>query len=271
MSPNAFSRVLSTTVNTVFKRFLLSLIRTTLIYIIALLLVHLPTFCHYITTLGKDNKKNVKQKRIRSKLIDDNDSSSSYRAIEVLNNLKTQPEDELETLSNIPDLCLKRYSNKETLGVRQILDIEDETQPNGKIFKKFILGEYQFISYYQAYETIDFIGRGLLSLGFKSGDKILIYSETRPEWLLTAFAAFRHGLTLVTLYSTLGEEALLHGIKESNVKIIVTSQELTFKLNVNIYFLFIFFIIFFFFFFFFLENIRSSRKCSLCYLFSIFY
>ena len=74
---------------------------------------------------------------------------------------------------------------------------------------------------------IDDIGRGLLSLGLKKGDRILIYSETRPEWLLTAFAAFRHGLTLVTLYSTLGEEAVKHGINESQVKIIITSQELT--------------------------------------------
>ena len=57
MSPNAFSRIFSTTVNTVFKRFLLSLIRTTLIYIIALLFVHLPTFYYYITTAWTSSKK----------------------------------------------------------------------------------------------------------------------------------------------------------------------------------------------------------------------
>lgn len=52
-----FGRVLSITVNIVFKRFLLSIIRTT---IITLLLAHLPTSCHYVTTLGKDDKKKVK-------------------------------------------------------------------------------------------------------------------------------------------------------------------------------------------------------------------
>ena len=62
----------------------------------------------------------------------------------------------------------------------------------------------------------------------------MIFAETRPEWLLTALAAFRHGLTLVTLYSTLGEEALLHAIEESQVNIVVTSQELIAKLNVTI-------------------------------------
>ena len=95
---------------------------------------------------------------------------------------------------------------------------------------KYVLGEYQFTTYRQACAQIDAIGRGFLSLGAKPGDRILIYAETRPEWLLTAFAAFRHGLTVVTLYSTLGEEAVKHGINESQVRIAVTSQELTSKL-----------------------------------------
>jgi long-subunit acyl-CoA synthetase (AMP-forming) len=94
------------------------------------------------------------------------------------------------------------------------------------------MGEYRFTTYRETYNRIEGIGRGLLSIGRKSGDKVLIFSETRPEWLLTAFAAFRHGLTLVTLYSTLGEEAVKHGIKESQIKIIITSQELTSKLDV---------------------------------------
>jgi long-subunit acyl-CoA synthetase (AMP-forming) len=94
------------------------------------------------------------------------------------------------------------------------------------------LGEYKFTTYRESCARIDAIGRGLLSIGAKQGDRILIFAETRPEWLLTAFAAFRHGLTLVTLYSTLGEEAVKHGIKESQIKIIITSQELTSKLDV---------------------------------------
>jgi long-chain acyl-CoA synthetase len=233
MSPSAFSRIFSSTANTVFKRFLLSLIRATLIYIIALLFVELPTFWRFVTTLGKDDDKRGKQKKIRSKLIDENDPSSPYRAVGVIHQLKTQPEDEIETLADIAQLCLERFPDKETMGVRQILDVEDEKQPNGKVFKKFVLGEYKFTTYRQACQTIENIGRGLLALGLKKGDRVLIYSETRPEWLLTAFAAFHHGLTLVTLYSTLGEEAVKHGINESQVKMIITSQELAIKLDVK--------------------------------------
>ena len=101
-------------------------------------------------------------------------------------------------------------------------------------FLKFVLGEYQFSTYRETHRRIEAIGRGLLSLGVRHDDKILIFSETRAEWLLTALAAFRHGLTVVTLYATLGEEAVKHGINESKVSIIVTSHELIPKLQVSI-------------------------------------
>jgi long-chain acyl-CoA synthetase len=100
------------------------------------------------------------------------------------------------------------------------------------------LGEYKFTTYRQSFDHIEDIGRGLLSIGAQLGDKILIFSETRSEWLLTALAAFRHGLTVVTLYSTLGEDAVKHGINESQVSIIVTSNELLSKLEVRRFLLF---------------------------------
>ena len=95
------------------------------------------------------------------------------------------------------------------------------------------MGEYKFITYREAFNRIERIGRGLLSIGARPGEKILIFAETRAEWLLTALAALRHGLTIVTLYSTLGEEAVKYGINESQVSIIITSSELLSKLEVR--------------------------------------
>lgn len=249
MPPPAFSRLFGSTVNTVFKRFLLSLIRTSLIYLIAFLFVHLPTLWNYLLNWGKNDQIHFKQKEIRAKLTDDNDPSSPYRAVQVLKELKNQPEDQIETLADIPEVCLQRYPKRETMGVREILGVEDEKQTNGKIFKKYSLGDYHFQTYEQAYQQIEQIGKGFLSLQLKKGDPILIYAETRPQWLLTAFAAFRHGFILVTLYSTLGEEALKHGINQSKVKLIITSIDLTNKLSVKTFFFLLLHLNFFFFFF----------------------
>ena len=93
-------------------------------------------------TLGKDSNKAERQKRVRARLIDPLDSSSSYRAIEVLDELQTPPEEDLETLAQISDLSLEGHSQKQTMGVRQILDVEDEKQPNGKISKKVFLTSF---------------------------------------------------------------------------------------------------------------------------------
>ena len=85
---------------------------------------------------GKDDEKQDRQRRVRAQLVDPSDSSSAYRALEVLDQLQTQPDEQIQTLADIPDYCLQRYADRETLGVREIRDVEDEEQPNGKVFKK---------------------------------------------------------------------------------------------------------------------------------------
>jgi long-chain acyl-CoA synthetase len=95
------------------------------------------------------------------------------------------------------------------------------------------MGEYKFSTYREIYARIDAIGRGFLSLGVKPGDKVLIFSETRAEWLLTAFAALQRSLTLVTLLPVSSEDALKHGINESEVEIVITSDELIPKIEVK--------------------------------------
>jgi len=136
MSLGAFTRVFGSTLNTVFKRFGVTLLKTFFIYLISLLFVQLPTLWNVIMTLGKDDKSSKIQKRIRAKLINPSDPSSPYRAIEVFDELRTTPDEHVQTLADIPDYCLERFADKETLGVREILDVQDEKQPNGKIFKK---------------------------------------------------------------------------------------------------------------------------------------
>jgi hypothetical protein len=138
MSQNIFTRVLRSLKDIIFKRIFGTLLKALFECLILLLFVQLPALCYYAITLGKHNEKNEKQKRIRAKLTDESDPLSPYRAMEVLDKLQNQPEEAVETLADIPDLCLLRYANKETMGVREITDVEEEKQPNGKVFKKVL-------------------------------------------------------------------------------------------------------------------------------------
>jgi hypothetical protein len=113
MTTSIFSRLFGTTVNSVFKRFELTLMRTFLIYLIALLFVHIPTVWNWLIAMGRSNERRRRQIRLRAQLTDPTDPSSPspYRAKEVLDGLQTQPNEAIQTLPDIPDYCVQRYAD----------------------------------------------------------------------------------------------------------------------------------------------------------------
>lgn len=128
----------STIVDNVLKKYFLGFLRKVLEYFLSFLTVQIPMCCYFVGTLGKKNELREKQGRIRAKLINEEDPSSPYRAVEVLDKLQTQPEGRVNTLAVIPDLCLQRHADKQTMGVREILNVEEEKQANGRVFKKVL-------------------------------------------------------------------------------------------------------------------------------------
>ena len=46
------------------------------------------------------------------------------------------------------------------------------------------------------------------------------------EWLVAAQASFRQSFPVVTIYTNLGEEAVVHGLVETGVELVITSHEL---------------------------------------------
>merc|ERR1711936_558608 len=69
-------------------------------------------------------------------------------------------------------------------------------------------------------------GKGLRELGIKPRDKIVLYANTCADWMVSAVAAFKHSLAVVTIYTNLGEEGVEHGISQTDTTATVVSQEL---------------------------------------------
>lgn len=67
--------------------------------------------------------------------------------------------------------------------------------------------------------------------GVRPGDVVLILAETRLEWMLSAQAIFRLGATISTLYTTLGDDGIVHGINETQVTHIVTTFDIIPKIK----------------------------------------
>lgn len=76
------------------------------------------------------------------------------------------------------------------MGTRTLISEEDEVQPNGKVFKKVILGEYEWMSYNDALNNVQRISAGLKAIGVKTKEYVIIFAETKAEWMLGAQACF---------------------------------------------------------------------------------
>lgn len=86
------------------------------------------------------------------------------------------------------------------------------------------MGEYVWETYAEAERRVATLAAGLRKiLGPREVESIdpkpiVIFSETRAEWMFAAQAAFRLNRPLATLYSTLGDDAVVHGLEQTEVQ-----------------------------------------------------
>ena len=133
---------------------------------------------------------------------------------------------QVTTLDELTRGNAKKYGDQKMLASREVFGEEDEKQPDGKVFRKFILGDYKWYTFNQIDERIEHIAKGLMLNGIKPGDVVMIFAETRMEWYLAAQAIFRLGGTIGTLYATLGTDAIIHGLQETQVEHLITTSDL---------------------------------------------
>jgi long-chain acyl-CoA synthetase len=99
-----------------------------------------------------------------------------------------------KTVSELFTKACLVYKDKNCFGYRPVLGEEDETQADGKVFRKLILGDYIWYSFNEINQRIDHIAKGLLKNGIRDHDNVLIFAETRLEWMLNAQAVLRIGI-----------------------------------------------------------------------------
>ena len=163
------------------------------------------------------------QNGVFSRQVDPKDPKSPYRST-LVNDLLVVESKEINLYSCLQE-AVKTYFDLKTMGVREILAIDDEVQPNGKVFKKHRLGQYKWMKYEEVLNRVDNFSNGLLHTGLKSNMNIVLFAETRPEWIMSAFACFRIKVPIVTLYATLGVDALAYGINQTSANYVFTSSE----------------------------------------------
>ncbi|XP_011303691.1 long-chain-fatty-acid--CoA ligase 4 isoform X2 [Fopius arisanus] len=184
------------------------------------------TFPVYLI-LQRPWEKRKLSRRVKARVIAKDDNSITYRNTDDPSPIHIKLERQnIDTLEKVLRYAVETHRGKKCLGTRQILAEENEVQPNGRVFKKYKMGEYKWKSYTEVERLAASFGRGLRELGMTKKKNIVIFAETRAEWMIAAHACFKQDLSVVTIYATLSDEAIAHGINETEVDTVITSHEL---------------------------------------------
>ncbi|KAL3641264.1 Long chain acyl-CoA synthetase 9, chloroplastic [Castilleja foliolosa] len=126
----------------------------------------------------------------------------------------------ITTLAELFEQSCEKNSNLKLLGTRKVIAREIVTA-NGRSFEKLHLGDYEWLSYGQVFESVCNFACGLVQLGHQKGERAAIFADTREEWFIALQACFRRNVTVVTIYASLGEEALCHSFNETEVTTVI--------------------------------------------------
>jgi long-chain acyl-CoA synthetase len=138
--------------------------------------------------------------------------------------LKTQ------TISHLFAAACKNHPERQCMGTRKITEATAE-QKGSKTFWKWKKAPFVWQNYREvgasakkaASSLIDKLEGNTRADGSKKVAALL--AETSSEWMLGAQAALSIGLTITTVYTTLGHEAMLHGLNETEAEVIFVDWE----------------------------------------------
>ncbi|KAK1371088.1 long chain acyl-CoA synthetase 9, chloroplastic [Heracleum sosnowskyi] len=136
----------------------------------------------------------------------------------------------ISTLAELFEHSCKQHHDKKFLGTRRLISSEIEVSEDGRSLEKLHLGDYEWLSYCKAFETVCSFASGLAQLGHKKEERVAIFADTQEKWMIALQACFRRNVTVVTIYASLGEEALCHSLNETEVTTVVCGKRELHKL-----------------------------------------
>jgi long-chain acyl-CoA synthetase len=135
------------------------------------------------------------------------------------------------TLYELSVFAFQRYGSKNCMGSRKFLGWKD---PRTKEFEK---GTINWLSFSDVGTKAHKFGAALKAKGMvaappttdlkacKTPCRMAIFENTCAEWMIAALGAFTQGITVVTVYATLGKDAVAEAVQDNTVPVIVCNQK----------------------------------------------
>lgn len=129
------------------------------------------------------------------------------------------------TMAALFEQCCKNYSRERFFGTRKLIKKDFVTASDGRKFEKLHLGDYEWQTYGQVFNRVCNFASGLVNFGHDVDTHVAIFSETRPEWQIAFQGCFRQNITVVTIYASLGQDALIHSLNETQVSTLICDSK----------------------------------------------
>ncbi|GMS87194.1 hypothetical protein PENTCL1PPCAC_9369 [Pristionchus entomophagus] len=160
-----------------------------------------------------------KSGRVKARFVEDRDGPMRH-----VDGLISEDFPGKDTIDKVWRHIVETHDEAPCLGTRQLIAVHQEKQDNGRVFEKWELGEYEWLSYREVEAKVAHLAAGIKDLCADSKDpRVVIFAETRAHWMMTALACFRANIPVVT--------AIVAAINETDATMLVTSAELIEKLG----------------------------------------
>ncbi|XP_022928374.1 long chain acyl-CoA synthetase 8 isoform X1 [Cucurbita moschata] len=139
--------------------------------------------------------------------------------------LSQVPRKEATTMATLFEQSCQKHSKNKFLGTRKFISKEFVTSSDGRKFEKLHLGEYEWQTYGEVFDRACNFASGLVRFGHDVDSRAAIYAETCAEWLIAFQGCFRQNITVVTIYASLGDEALIHSLNETEASTLICNSK----------------------------------------------
>ena len=117
--------------------------------------------------------------------------------------------------------------------VFDLLQFNLQNFPKEEFISGKVEGKWKKYSTQTFIEDVDYLSKGLISLGLGKGSKIAVMSPNRPEWNITDFAIMQIGAYHIPLYPTLAEHDIKFILENAEVDLVFIADEIIYqKVNV---------------------------------------
>ena len=86
-------------------------------------------------------------------------------------------------------------------------------------------GQWQSMSWREAAAKVACLAAALRKLGMEPGDRVMLVSENRPEWLISDLAVMTAGCVTVPAYTTNTERDHQHILDDSGARAVIVSTK----------------------------------------------